>query len=107
MKKITLSKEVIIIYENILSKLSNLELQIPQIRQTLAHLPDGSLICAHNGSYFKWYHSISGKQIYLSKQQLYVSHKIIPSIRLITTYETLDYPLNTPVAESIIQHYFL
>ena len=42
-----------------------------------------------------------------SKLQLYISHGIIPSIHLITTYETKDVPLTTELAEKIIQYYFL
>ena len=42
-----------------------------------------------------------------SKLQLYTSHGIIPSIHLITTYETKENPLNADFAEKIIRHYFL
>ena len=42
-----------------------------------------------------------------SKLQLYASHGIIPSIQLITTFETKAHPLDTEVVEKIIQHYFL
>ena len=42
-----------------------------------------------------------------SKIQLYASHGIIPSIQLITTYETRDNPLNINVVENIIEQYFL
>lgn len=76
MRRISLSKEVINIYENLISKLNSLELQIAQIRQTLTDLPDGSLICARDGSYFKWYRSISGKQVYLSKKHLPLAQQL-------------------------------
>ena len=42
-----------------------------------------------------------------SKLQLYSSHGIIPSIQLITTFESKDSPLDTSLAEKLITHYFL
>lgn len=42
-----------------------------------------------------------------SKLQLYTSYNIIPSIQLITTFETQDHPLNSKVIENIIEQYFL
>lgn len=42
-----------------------------------------------------------------AKLQLYFSHGIIPSINLITTFETKDTPLDIEMIEKIIQHYFL
>ena len=42
-----------------------------------------------------------------SKLQLYNSHGIIPSIQLITTYETKEHPLSAEVVEKIVAHYFL
>ena len=41
-----------------------------------------------------------------SKLQLYNSYGIIPSINLITTYETKNHPLSSEVIEKIIEHYF-
>ena len=37
----------------------------------------------------------------------YTSHGIIPTIQLITTYETKDYPLSIETVEEIVKHYFL
>ncbi len=42
-----------------------------------------------------------------AKLQLYFSHGIVPSINLITTYETKDTPLDIEIVEGIIHHYFL
>lgn len=42
-----------------------------------------------------------------AKQQLYTIYGLVPSIQLITTYETKDTPLSTELVEKIIQHYFL
>ena len=41
-----------------------------------------------------------------SKLQLYSSHGIIPSIHLITTYETKTYPLTPDTVEKVIALYF-
>ena len=41
------------------------------------------------------------------RQQLYINHGIIPSIDLITTYETLEHPLSTEEIEKIVREYFL
>ncbi len=43
----------------------------------------------------------------VSKLQFYISHNIIPSIDLITTYETSQVPLTTEMIQKIIDHYFL
>ena len=42
-----------------------------------------------------------------SKIQLYLSQGIIPSIRLITTYETKEKPLDSDEVQKIIEKYFL
>jgi len=43
----------------------------------------------------------------ISKLQFYISHGIIPSIDLITTYETSQTPLTTEMIHKIIDYYFL
>ena len=45
------------------------------------------------------------KHIY-SKLRVYQEHGIIPSIQLITTYETKEHPLTYHLVEKIISHYF-
>lgn len=42
-----------------------------------------------------------------NKLQLYNAHGIIPTINLITTYETKDQPLNSQYVQHLIEHYFL
>jgi len=42
-----------------------------------------------------------------SKMQLYTSNGIVPSIHLITTFETQEHPLNPDLIQKIIQNYFL
>ena len=41
------------------------------------------------------------------KLQLYMTHEIIPSINLITTYETIKKPLSYKDVEKIVEEYFL
>lgn len=43
----------------------------------------------------------------LSKLQLYTSNDIIPSIQLITTYETSNHPFDLAIAEDLVKFYFL
>lgn len=42
-----------------------------------------------------------------SKLELYISHQIIPSIHLITTYETKENPLCIEAISKLIEYYFL
>lgn len=42
-----------------------------------------------------------------SKIELYIANKLIPSIQLITTFETQDHPLSVETVRKIIEHYFL
>lgn len=42
-----------------------------------------------------------------AKIQLYISHNIIPTIQLITTYETKEHPLTSDMIEKVIESYFL
>lgn len=74
--------------------------------------PDFTLRHPLTGNYFYWEHfGMMDNPAYCrnvsSKLQLYFSHGIIPSINLITTYETKDDPLDVEIVEGIIQHYFL
>lgn len=41
-----------------------------------------------------------------SKLQIYISNGIIPSIQLITTYETKEYPFSMEQIEKIVDYYF-
>lgn len=74
--------------------------------------PDFTIRHPDTGEYYYWEHfglmdDDSYSKNACSKLQLYSSHGIIPSIHLITTYETKENPLNTEVIEKIIEHYFL
>lgn len=74
--------------------------------------PDFTIRHPKTGQYFYWEHfgmmdnaSYSTKM--LSKLQHYISNGIIPSIQLITTYETKEQPLDSGIVEMLIKHYFL
>lgn len=74
--------------------------------------PDFTIRHPQTGETFYWEHfglmdDPNYAQNVSSKLQTYISHGIIPSIHLITTYETNKNPLSTEVIEKIISHYFL
>lgn len=74
--------------------------------------PDFTIRHPHTGQYYYWEHfgrmddPVYYKNVY-SKLQIYTSHGIVPSIQLITTYETKDNPLDSEVIEKIVEHFFL
>lgn len=81
-----------------------------QLEETTLY-PDFTLRHPLTGQVFYWEHfGMMDNPNYCrnatTKLQLYFSHGIIPTINLITTYETKDNPLNIEIVEGIIQHYF-
>lgn len=73
--------------------------------------PDFTIRHPQTGQFYYWEHfglmddpNYSRKAF--SKLQQYASNGIIPSIQLITTYETKDNPLNISDIEKIVEHYF-
>lgn len=74
--------------------------------------PDFTIRHPRTGETFYWEHfGMMGDPDYSQKafhrMQLYNSNGIIPSIHLITTFETLEYPLNYETIEKIVKEYFL
>lgn len=74
--------------------------------------PDFTIRHPETGVVYYWEHfglmdNPTYSQNAFSKLQLYTSHGIIPSIQLITTYETKENPLGSDTVEKIIAHYFL
>ena len=74
--------------------------------------PDFTIRHPKTGDFYYWEHfGLMDDPSYAnntySKLQLYNSHGIIPSIQLITTYETREHPLSAEVVEKIVEHYFL
>lgn len=73
--------------------------------------PDFTIRHPHTGETYYWEHfGIMDDPVYCkntcSKLQLYTSHGIIPSIQLITTYETREHPLSIAAVENIVKDYF-
>ena len=74
--------------------------------------PDFTIRHPKTGETFYWEHfSLMDNPTYsknaCSKLQHYISSGIIPSIQLITTYETKDNPLSAEKVEKIVEEYFL
>ena len=45
--------------------LNYLATQIQQTKEELSSLPDGKLICCHNGTYYKWYYSLTMENLHI------------------------------------------
>lgn len=74
--------------------------------------PDFTIRHPHTGARYYWEHfGLMDKPSYsqkaYSKMQLYTSHGIIPSVQLITTFESTQNPLSPDIVEKIITHYFM
>lgn len=74
--------------------------------------PDFTICHPHTKQIYYWEHfglmdSPSYAQNTYTKLQLYSTHNIIPTLQLITTFETKEHPLNAKVIENIIDQYFL
>lgn len=73
--------------------------------------PDFTIRHPRTGQTFYWEHfGMMDHPAYcknaVSKLQLYASCGIMPSIQLITTYETAESPLSTEYVETMIKYYF-
>lgn len=74
--------------------------------------PDFTIRHPQTGQFFYWEHfGMLDNPTYaknaFSKLQLYIDHGIVPSIQLLTTYETKEYPLDSTMAENLVKFYFL
>lgn len=77
----------------------------------LTIFPDFTIRHPKTGDFYYWEHFglMNDPKYYkktFSKLELYTSHGIVPSIQLITTYETSDAPLSPDVIEELISRYF-
>lgn len=73
--------------------------------------PDFTIRHPQTGEFFYWEHfGMMDDPIYcekaISKLRKYCYHKIIPSVNLITTFETREHPLTMDAIEKLIQQYF-
>ena len=74
--------------------------------------PDFTMRHPKNGKVYYWEHfgimdDPSYSQKAYAKMQLYTVNGIIPSITLITTFETKDYPMSPEVVEGLVKQYFI
>lgn len=74
--------------------------------------PDFTIRHPKTGELYYWEHfGLMDNPTYsksaCSKLQLYISNGIIPSIQLITTFETKSNPLDAETVEKTVEHYFL
>lgn len=74
--------------------------------------PDFTIRHPLTGETYLWEHfgmmdNMKYRNSTVNKLQTYISNGIIPSVHLITTYETLESPLDLETIEKIVEHYFL
>ena len=74
--------------------------------------PDFTIRHPKSGKIYYWEHFGLMDDIHYArsanaKMELYIGNGIIPSIHLITTYETKEHPLSSEMVNKIIQYYFL
>ena len=74
--------------------------------------PDYTIMHPKTGRIVYWEHFGKMEDIKYIKNvgerlQIYINHGIIPSIDLITTYETMEHPLSTEEIEKIVREWFL
>lgn len=74
--------------------------------------PDFTILHPETQKLYYWEHfglmdDASYSKNACSKLQLYTSHGIIPSVQLITTFETKDHPLSFEEVSWVASHYFL
>lgn len=74
--------------------------------------PDFTIRHPKTGKTYYWEHFGMADNIQYArnagnKLQLYMENRIVPSIQLITTFETKDHPLDSKTVEQIIQQRFL
>ena len=78
----------------------------------LTFFPDFTIRHPQSGEYFYWEHfglmdHPAYSQNAFQKLQIYSAHGYIPTINLITTFETKEHPLNIETIENIIRQFFL
>lgn len=56
------------VYERMLAERQRIEGQISSVKEQIETLPEGNLVCARNGSHYKWYRSDGHNQIYIPKK---------------------------------------
>lgn len=74
--------------------------------------PDFTIRHPTTGEYYYWEHfGLMDQPAYasntISKLRLYTENNLLPGIHLITTYETLEHPLDMDMVVKIIEYYFM
>lgn len=74
--------------------------------------PDFTIRHPETGEFFYWEHfGMMDQPAYakhaFAKLELFTSNGILPSVHLLTTFETMEQPLDLQVAEGLIKMYFL
>ena len=74
--------------------------------------PDFTIRHPTTGTIFYWEHFGMMDDVYYAKNtslklQTYTSYGIIPTLQLITTYETKNHPLSSDFIEKMLHLYFL
>lgn len=86
--------------------------EAPLFLDDFTFYPDFTIRHPRTGEYFYLEHfglmdDERYRQHALFKINQYTAHGIIPSVNLITTFETKEHPLNIDLVKSYIRHYFL
>lgn len=64
------------LYERLLAERQKLDKQIKSIRNKLAELPDGKIVCARNGTNYKWYQSDGHEKVYIPKKDRHLAEQL-------------------------------
>lgn len=80
--------------------------------ENMTFFPDFTILHPQTMELYYWEHfGMMDNQIYCNhaynKLKNYSDHGLIPSINLITTYETTDHPIDSAKVQQIIEEYFL
>ena len=80
--------------------------------ENITYSPDFTIRHPKSGEYFYWEHfglmdTPGYSKNAFQKLNIYCQHNIIPTINLITTYETKEHPLISQNIENLIQEYFV
>lgn len=86
--------------------------ECPLVLNGMTIYPDFTIRHPRTGEVFYWEHfglvdDISYAKSVNFKMELYISNNIIPSVNLITTYETKESPLSFEMVEMLVEYYFL
>lgn len=78
------------LYERILREYKRLAKELEELKEEILSLPEGKLICCHDGTKTKWYRSDGHKKTYLSKKNRSLAMKLARKKYLILKVEELE-----------------